>query len=207
MRSDLHTQTAMKTAAFAMTLLMGGAALAQSPETGAAPDRSATTPSGPASDSNSAPKPTISDSAPGAPGAMPPSRLNVVPSVSPDRNVAESIGSTPDSNAPAPPGASSGGSATVADAPPATTAAAAPGGTVVQPGNRNPSRDARNIKVKSDPAVVPDGYNGVSGTGTGGPMLDPATNQPVAARDEYPACSRKVTDNCVQTYERRRKRS
>lgn len=86
-----------------------------------------------------------------------------------------------------------------------TTTAMPASGSVVQPGNENPEHDARNIKVISDPAVVPAGFNGTSSAGTGGPLVDPATNESVAD-DNYPACSAAVTDNCLQTYERRRKR-
>jgi hypothetical protein len=80
------------------------------------------------------------------------------------------------------------------------------GGQTVQPDNSNPERDARGIRVISAPAVVPAGYNGTASTGTamGGPLLD-ANGQPMGASDNLPACSRTVTDHCVQTYERRRR--
>lgn len=78
-------------------------------------------------------------------------------------------------------------------------------GAVVAPSNANPERDARGIAVISDPAIVPAGWNGVAGTAVGGPLVDPATGETVdAADDNYPACTASVTDNCVQTYERRR---
>jgi hypothetical protein len=75
-------------------------------------------------------------------------------------------------------------------------------GEQVAPGNESPERDARGIAVVSDAATVPTGFN-VEG-GVGGPLETsaPATTQPADA--EYPACSRTVTDNCVQTYERGR---
>jgi hypothetical protein len=77
---------------------------------------------------------------------------------------------------------------------------------VVQPSNAAPERDARGIPVISDPAVVPSGYNGTTGAGVGGPMVDPATGQTMTGADaSYPACTRTVTDNCVQTYERGRR--
>jgi hypothetical protein len=81
------------------------------------------------------------------------------------------------------------------------------GGQMVAPGNDNPRRDARGIPVISAPAVAPAGYNGTMGTNTGmgGPALD-ASGQPMAASDNLPACSRNVTDHCVQTYERNRRR-
>ena len=84
-----------------------------------------------------------------------------------------------------------------------TTYAMAPAsGRIVQPSNENPERDARGIAVISDPAVVPDGFNG-SGTGMGGPLIDPATGKTIdAADDSYPPCTAAVTDNCIQLYER-----
>ena len=49
------------------------------------------------------------------------------------------------------------------------------------------------------------GWNGVTGSAVGGPMVDPATGETIAAADaDYPACSATVTDNCLQTYERGR---
>jgi hypothetical protein len=78
---------------------------------------------------------------------------------------------------------------------------------VVQPSNANPEHDARGIPVISDPAVVPAGFNGTAGTGVGGPLVDPATGATVTgAEASHPACTRTVTDNCVQTYERGRRR-
>lgn len=76
---------------------------------------------------------------------------------------------------------------TVASAMPAAS------GPVIQPGNNNPEEDARGISVISDPAFVPVGWNGVAATAVGGP---------VEADASHPPCSRTVTDNCVQTYER-----
>jgi hypothetical protein len=89
--------------------------------------------------------------------------------------------------------------------PMATTMAPA-GSPVVQPSNANPERDARGIVVISDPALVPAGFNGLSGAAMGGPLLDPATGEAVseAADASYPACSKTVTDNCLQAYERGR---
>ncbi|HET9639734.1 MAG TPA: hypothetical protein VFP12_11045 [Allosphingosinicella sp.] len=78
---------------------------------------------------------------------------------------------------------------------------------VVQPSNANPERDARGIAVISDPAVVPAGFNGTTGTGVGGPMVDPATGATMTGADaSHPPCTATVTDNCVQTYERGRRR-
>lgn len=77
-------------------------------------------------------------------------------------------------------------------------------GSLVQPSNATPERDARGIAVISAPAVVPPGYNGVPAAAMGGPLLDADTGAPVAAV-VYPACSATVTDHCLQTYERGRR--
>ena len=84
-------------------------------------------------------------------------------------------------------------------------------GEVALPSNASPELDARGIVVISDAAAVPAGYNGTPAplNGMGGPLVDPAdaaaTGEPAATPDaSYPACTRTVTDNCVQTYERRR---
>jgi len=88
-----------------------------------------------------------------------------------------------------------------------TMASSAMPGQVVQPSNASPERDARGIAVISDPAVVPAGWNGVTGTAMGGPLVDPTTGETVTGdQDTYPACSATVTDNCLQTYERGRSR-
>lgn len=71
------------------------------------------------------------------------------------------------------------------------------------PGNNAPERDARGIPVISDPAQVPAGWNEAprpGGTGAA-PNATPPTS---AATENYPICSRTVTDNCVQSYERGR---
>ncbi len=92
------------------------------------------------------------------------------------------------------------GTMTVATAMPAS-------GQVVAPSNANPEHDARGIAVISDPAVVPAGFNGTAGSGVGGPMVDPATGTTMTGADaSHPPCTRTVTDNCVQTYERGRRR-
>lgn len=80
---------------------------------------------------------------------------------------------------------------------------AASTGTSVAPGNADPERDARGIAVISDPASAPAGFN--QQPGMGGPVADPSQPPPSQpATDSYQACSRTVTDNCVQTYERGR---
>lgn len=90
--------------------------------------------------------------------------------------------------------------AALADAAAATTAS----GRVVAPSNADPEHDARGIAVISAAAVAPAGWNGSIATATGGPLLDPATGEAMAA-DSYPACTATVTDRCVQTYERGRR--
>lgn len=83
--------------------------------------------------------------------------------------------------------------------------AAPASGAIVAPSNANPERDARGIAVISDPAVVPAGFNGVTATGMGGPLLDPVTGEEiVAAETSYPNCTAEITDNCLQAYERGR---
>jgi hypothetical protein len=103
-----------------------------------------------------------------------------------------------------------GGTTMPADVQPGVTLATAVNATdaLVQPSNANPERDARGIPVISAAAVVPAGWNGVAGSGEamGGPLLDPATGEPMADTAAYPACTRTVTDHCLQTYERHRAR-
>ena len=95
--------------------------------------------------------------------------------------------------------------ATTDQTPMATTTVST--GTVVEPSNVNPRRDERGIPVISMAAVVPAGWNGTpsTDTGMGGPLVDPNTGQPVSDTASYPACTRSVTDKCVQTYERHRR--
>jgi hypothetical protein len=91
------------------------------------------------------------------------------------------------------------GGAAVAQTTTATTAPS--GGQMVQPSNANPELDARGIPVISDPAVVPAGFN--HPPGMGGPLVDASERpMPQPATQSYPPCTRQVTDNCVQTYER-----
>ncbi len=75
-----------------------------------------------------------------------------------------------------------------------TTAVSPASGSVVQPSNANPERDARGIAVISDPAFVPAGYNGIPATAMGGPVEGDDAS--------YPPCTATVTDNCIQLYER-----
>ena len=94
------------------------------------------------------------------------------------------------------------GGAAFAQSPAATDPAMAPGGDVVAPSNANPERDARGIPVISDPAVAPAGWN--RPLGVGGPADASDRPEPRPAAETYPRCSRTVTDNCVQAYERGR---
>jgi hypothetical protein len=89
--------------------------------------------------------------------------------------------------------------------PPADTQA---GTQTSQPGNQNVARDARGIPVVSNPAQVPPGAN-ESAPIPPGAVFQPNPNQaavftPRPSAGNYPACSRTVTDNCMQTYERGR---
>lgn len=78
-------------------------------------------------------------------------------------------------------------------------------GMAVAPGNQAPERDARGIAVVSDSAEAPAGANGPPPAGAAVPSPNQAAvfaSRP--ASEEYQACSRTVTDNCVQNYERGR---
>lgn len=80
-------------------------------------------------------------------------------------------------------------------------------GATVAPGNAAPERDARGIPVISDPAMAPAGANEATVIPPGAQVVpnpnQRAAFQTQASSENYPACSRTVTDNCVQTYERR----
>lgn len=80
----------------------------------------------------------------------------------------------------------------------------------VEPANTNVERDARGIPVISAPATAPSGANQVVQIPAGAQVV-PASNQGAvfstqASAKTYPACTREVTDGCVQTYEGRRRR-
>lgn len=87
------------------------------------------------------------------------------------------------------------------------TAGAAFAQTTVPPANTAPKSDSRGVPVISDPATAPAGANQPI------PPLPPgavwvanpdarAAFAPQPAAGEKPPCSRTVTDNCTQTYER-----
>jgi hypothetical protein len=170
----------MKKAAFVIALLVSGAAIAQATEQEAVD---------PGTDAASTTDPAASDT-----------------SVPADDSAVESTASEP--TAATDPAASADATATAEPstaAAPTQIAQVPAADPVVQPGNNNPERDARGIAVISAAAMVPAGFNGVTGPAVGGPLLDPVTEQPVADTDaSYPACSATVTDNCTQTYERGR---
>ncbi|MBV8686982.1 MAG: hypothetical protein JOZ90_15455 [Alphaproteobacteria bacterium] len=69
------------------------------------------------------------------------------------------------------------------------------------PGNMAPERDARGIPVVSDSAAPPPGWNEGARVGT---ATAPAATTTMPAATDLPPCTRKVTDHCVQTYERGR---
>jgi hypothetical protein len=95
---------------------------------------------------------------------------------------------------PVPDAAAPGGLGTVAITTPAS-------GRIVQPGNVAPRRDSRGIAVISDPAVVPNGWNGVTGSeAMGGPIGDTANVETVPTAGGAPFCSRTVTDHCIERY-------
>ncbi len=75
---------------------------------------------------------------------------------------------------------------------------------VVMPDNSAPRVDNNGTPVISAPATAPTGFNQAPGmNGVGGPYVDPSQPPaPMAATSEYPACSRAVTDHCIQNYER-----
>lgn len=80
------------------------------------------------------------------------------------------------------------------------------GTQTVAPSNDDPETDARGVEVISAPAEVPQGANEAA-TIAPGSTFTPNPNQgqvftPRPSTETYPACSRTVTDNCVQTYER-----
>lgn len=92
--------------------------------------------------------------------------------------------------------------------PPPATTMPPPTGTpsTVAPGNENPEEDARGIAVVSDAATAPAGANQPISAPPGATIV-PSANQSAVfatepAQQEYPPCTREVTDNCVQTYER-----
>ena len=88
----------MKIAALTMALLTSCAGAQEKPNSEVAPATSETALPAASSEMGAAPAPSISDSAPSSPTPMPPSRVNVVPSVSPDKPLADAIDTA--SNAP-----------------------------------------------------------------------------------------------------------
>ena len=78
----------------------------------------------------------------------------------------------------------------------------------VAPANTAPELDARGIPVVSDPATAPAGTNAPAPAGpvTINPNQAAVFATRPDANTERPPCSRTVTDNCVQTHERARRR-
>ena len=77
------------------------------------------------------------------------------------------------------------------------------------PANNAPERDARGIPVLSDPATPLPGTNQPFSVPPGAkvqlqPQAQAQAFAPQPDSGEKPPCSRTVTDNCVQTYERGR---
>jgi hypothetical protein len=74
-------------------------------------------------------------------------------------------------------------------------------GKVLRPSNANPRIDSHGIAVISDPAIVPNGWNGVTGqSAMGGPIADSATIETMPTRKGVPVCSARVTDHCIESY-------
>jgi hypothetical protein len=108
--------------------------------------------------------------------------------------------------------------ATTSIPPPATTTTtttAAPGNMstmrdsapqTVAPGNTSPETDARGIKVISDAATAPAGYNQPAQTLAPGSAIPTVAPPTPTASGPLPPCTRTVTDRCTQTYERGRQR-
>lgn len=69
-----------------------------------------------------------------------------------------------------------------------------------------PERDARGIPVVSAPATAPAGANTMPTIPPGAKVVvspdQSSVFAPVPAPGEPPPCTRTVTDNCKQTYER-----
>ena len=74
-------------------------------------------------------------------------------------------------------------------------------------GSESPATDARGIPVVSSPATPPTGANQTVTVPSGATVRvtpdQSAVFTPTAASDEVPACSKTVTDRCIQTYEGR----
>jgi len=94
------------------------------------------------------------------------------------------------------------GGAAYAQSDPQAGASAA-GGATMPASNAAPKHDARGVPVISADAQAPTGWNAPPSVGgTGVSPSAPAAPMPPAG--PLPPCTRKVTDNCTQTYERHR---
>lgn len=67
-------------------------------------------------------------------------------------------------------------------------------------GSGSMARDARGIPVISNPAQVPEGAN--LPPSTDGPRDPQTVFAPRPSAGDYPACTKEVTDNCIQKHER-----
>lgn len=76
-----------------------------------------------------------------------------------------------------------------------------PAGQLVAPGNSNPERDSRGTKVISDPAFAPRGANEPLGSQTGASRDPRVVFAAQASTEGYRACTKVVTDRCVQLWE------
>ena len=188
----------MKTTAFALALMLGGAAVAQTPTTNT--DHSAHT----MSDSTTT-SATVAADGQSATATMAADAPNMDSSAAAQTGTAQTNTSWGTTNATTTSTTSTTSQTAAGDTAAASTAWASAGQTV-QPGNTAPERDARGIRVISAPAMAPAGWNGTAGSAVGGPLLDASTGAAAGADAGYPACSAAVTDNCVQTYERGRSR-
>jgi hypothetical protein len=80
---------------------------------------------------------------------------------------------------------------------------------VAQTTSTTTERDSRGIPVVSAPATAPSGSNMAAPANNSGQpaTVNPNQAQVFASRpaaQEYPPCTREMTDGCVQTYERGR---
>lgn len=173
----------MRTILFVAALSMSGVAFAQTEPTPPTTE--------PTEEPATEPTPTPPDTP--EPDTTPPD--TTMPSPTPDAtppDTAPPTATTPDTPPPATPPASS--------AMPSMPSS-------VEPGNTNPEKDARGISVISAPAAAPAGANQPPAPGA---TAVPSSNQAAVfaaqpSAKEYPPCSKTVTDNCVQTYERGRR--
>ncbi len=184
----------MKTLIFvAAAVVLSGTALAQTPppqpdtpsEQDVPPTPTPTpedaSPASPTPEPGTQPTPTPEQTMPPAPTPAPEQTMPPAPMPTPEEQ-------TPPTPMPAPEG----------QTPPTPSTAPEPGGPAVSADAR-PERDARGIPVVSESAMAPAGANQTSGSNPGSAVF---ASRP--SDKTYKACTRQVTDGCVQTYERGR---